>query len=417
MNNPRTGHTAILLPSGVVLAAGGSNLLTSLTSAELYQPASGTWTLTASNTVGGAASALLANGQALVVGSGSVTNSPSITASQIFDPSSQTWSPVVTAPSLGPSAPKALAKLNDGRVLLLGTALAGACFVLNAGIFDPATGAWAPASALPSSGGDFLSLIVLPDGRALLVFIQGCISDLQPAAQLFRPNNATARLDVTPETLDFGNVHVNGKAERTVTVQNTGGSHLDGSAILSNSPGFAVVAGGTYSLDPSASSPTVLSFTGSTFGAFTGTAIFRSNGGWISVPLTGTVGFLLSGRIARTDGTGLASVPVVLQGPVNNFTTTDASGAYFFSVPPGSYTIVPGDASLMFSPPNRNVVVTNADIGGLDFQVPTALAAAVLPGSRAVLVNTPATAFATIFNISTSEATDCGISPITSVPR
>jgi hypothetical protein len=85
-------------------------------------------------------------------------------------------------------------------------------------------------------------------------------------------------------------------------------------------------------------------------------------------------------------------------------------------VPPGSYTITPGDPSLIFSPPNRNVVVGNADIGGLNFDVPTALAASVLPSSRAVQVGTAATAFATIINASNSEATDCGITPITGVP-
>jgi Protein of unknown function (DUF4038)/Putative collagen-binding domain of a collagenase len=46
----------------------------------------------------------------------------------------------------------------------------------------------------------------------------------------------------------------------------------------------------------------------------------------------------------------------------------------------------------------------------------TSLAAAVLPSSRSVQVGTAATAFATIINAGSSTATECGISPVTSIP-
>ena len=63
-------HTATLLPNGKVLVAGGSIAAAALSSAELYDPASGTWTATGS--LGTArdshTATLLPNGKVLVAG-------------------------------------------------------------------------------------------------------------------------------------------------------------------------------------------------------------------------------------------------------------------------------------------------------------------------------------------------------------
>jgi hypothetical protein len=62
--NARSGHTATLLPNGKVLAAGGFGLA----SAELYDPASGTWTVTGKliNRRFSHTATLLPNGKVLV---------------------------------------------------------------------------------------------------------------------------------------------------------------------------------------------------------------------------------------------------------------------------------------------------------------------------------------------------------------
>src|SRR5205823_3466977 len=67
MNTNRIGHTATLLPNGKVLVAGGSALAAS---AEIYDPASGTWTNTSPmNSIRSSHTAtLLPNGTVLVVG-------------------------------------------------------------------------------------------------------------------------------------------------------------------------------------------------------------------------------------------------------------------------------------------------------------------------------------------------------------
>ena len=46
LGTARHGQTATLLPSGKVLVAGGANSSGTLSSAEFYDPATGTWTAT-----------------------------------------------------------------------------------------------------------------------------------------------------------------------------------------------------------------------------------------------------------------------------------------------------------------------------------------------------------------------------------
>jgi hypothetical protein len=87
MNDARENFILIALQNGKVLAAGG-NTYPGLSSAELYDPDSGTWSLTGSAdaTPVGSAAVLLANGQVFAVGN-----------HEIYDPSSGTWS-TTTAP-------------------------------------------------------------------------------------------------------------------------------------------------------------------------------------------------------------------------------------------------------------------------------------------------------------------------------
>jgi hypothetical protein len=90
LNTARYDHTATLLPSGMVLVAGGYNG-GYLASAELYDPASGAWTATGSlNTARASYTAtLLPNGMVLVAGG--EDNSDLLASAELYDPASGTW--------------------------------------------------------------------------------------------------------------------------------------------------------------------------------------------------------------------------------------------------------------------------------------------------------------------------------------
>jgi hypothetical protein len=105
MNVTRYGHKTILLANGQVLAVTGAPVNTTLDrSAELYNPATGTWTLTGTPAMfheGGSAT-LLANGQVLLAGGDDPFNfsPPAFTAAaELYNPATGQWSPTDSMPS------------------------------------------------------------------------------------------------------------------------------------------------------------------------------------------------------------------------------------------------------------------------------------------------------------------------------
>ena len=85
----RTEHTATLLPNGKVLVTGGMSSHYDEASAELYDPATGTWSVTGSLHVGRFehTATLLSNGKVLVAGG---DNGHYLTSAELYDPTTGT---------------------------------------------------------------------------------------------------------------------------------------------------------------------------------------------------------------------------------------------------------------------------------------------------------------------------------------
>jgi Kelch motif protein/galactose oxidase-like protein len=146
----RAGSPATLLPNGKVLVAGGTQSggsLQSSASTELYDPATGRWTLTGSMKharIGLSSTAtLLPNGKVLVVG-GDATGS-----SELYDPASGTWTLTGSASTGGRAT-----LLPNGKVLR------------GAELYDPATGTWTPTGA-PSTN-RYVTATLLLNGKVLV---------------------------------------------------------------------------------------------------------------------------------------------------------------------------------------------------------------------------------------------------------
>jgi len=168
MNTPRIDATATLLPDGQVLVAGGSGGgSNALSSAELYNPATGTWSVTGSMHQGrsglngaGASATLLPDGQVLVAG-GEDANFNLLSSAELYNPATGTFTPTgsMTTARVGQSA----TLLNNGQVLVAGGTGATAA----AELYNPATGRFTETGSMSAPRGGNVGTL-LPDGDVLV---------------------------------------------------------------------------------------------------------------------------------------------------------------------------------------------------------------------------------------------------------
>jgi hypothetical protein len=182
MAYPRWLHTATVLANGKVLVVGGggssNNPTTPCTSAEIYNPAGGTWALagnTAAAHCDGAAAVLLGSADVLVVGGTSAgpqqtdasqtcVFASALSAADLYNPTTNTWSSAASMISArcGPTA----TTLANGTVLVAG-GINGFNPVGTGEIYDPSTNAFSNAGNMVTARG-LHTASVLSNGRVLL---------------------------------------------------------------------------------------------------------------------------------------------------------------------------------------------------------------------------------------------------------
>ena len=166
MHVVRSGHTATLLANGRVLVVGGDQ------SSEMFDPATESFTITGNTTTlrYGASATLLANGKVLVAGGYGDGNGPfpQLDTAELFDPATGSFS-ATGSMSVGRVLHTATL-LNDGRVLIAGgttDANGGGKATASAEIYDPKTGTFAPCGWMNSERATHTATL-LPNGRVLI---------------------------------------------------------------------------------------------------------------------------------------------------------------------------------------------------------------------------------------------------------
>ncbi|WP_258167832.1 kelch repeat-containing protein [Paraburkholderia sp. BL21I4N1] len=160
MMSQRVAHTATLLPDGQVLVAGGLGFNSySFASAELYDPVANTWSPAASMATSRAehTATLLPGGKVLVVGGETIAfagngSPPSVvllSSAEIYDPTTNTWS---SAGNMATARVEpATLLLPSGKVLVTGGTTTGNVALASAEIYDPGTNTWSAAGSMATA--------------------------------------------------------------------------------------------------------------------------------------------------------------------------------------------------------------------------------------------------------------------------
>jgi len=175
MADSRATHTATVLNNGKVMVAGGMGMDDEenvLASAELYDPATGTWvTISPMNVIRTHHTAtLLNNGQVLIAGGDYGPGDIYYASTELFTAGETTVPDTWTATgSLNSNRSQHTATLlNNGMVLVAGGLNFGGTPLASAELYDTATGTWTSTGALhsPHSGH---TATLLNDGKVLIV--------------------------------------------------------------------------------------------------------------------------------------------------------------------------------------------------------------------------------------------------------
>jgi hypothetical protein len=165
MTDGRQSHAATLLDNGKVLITGGFNGSSYLSSAELFDPTTGTFTATGSMTVsrGGHTSTLLNNGKVLIAGGSGVSdNDPS---AELYDPATGVFS--ATGSMNYARYIHTATLLPNGKVLVAGGDTAVGIATATAELYDPTTGEFSVTGSLAVAR-DAHTATLLNNGKVLL---------------------------------------------------------------------------------------------------------------------------------------------------------------------------------------------------------------------------------------------------------
>jgi hypothetical protein len=222
----RGSHSATLLPDGKVLVAGGGTAswtggyTTFLASAELYDPATGTFTATgAMATARESHTATRLNDGRVLIAGGQDRLDHAVASAEIYDPSTGTFS--ATGSMTVARAFHTATPLSDGRVLIVGgnagTWSFDGPFYASAEIYDPKTGKFNPTGSMATPRGWHIATL-LGDGRVLVAGGEYAGADLA-SAEIYNPKTGkfsstgsmtVARLYAAAASLSDGRVLITG---------------------------------------------------------------------------------------------------------------------------------------------------------------------------------------------------------------
>jgi large repetitive protein len=245
MADGRQYAAATLLPDGTVLVAGGFNncdddFCSEVRTAELYDPATGTWARTGSMHFPREqfTATLLRNGQVLAAG-GLAQYGPRATSSsaELYNPATGVWS--LTASMAAKHVGQTATLLRNGWVLVAGGG------TKTAEIYEPQRAVWVAPGAMSTVRTDAAATL-LPDGHVLVTGGDGPDGQPQASAEEFLAGRGPL-VTITPTTIAFGGQQVGSVSRaQSYKVTNVGSANLvvSGTTVSGKNPGDFRVGSG-----------------------------------------------------------------------------------------------------------------------------------------------------------------------------
>jgi surface protein with Ig-like domain/Kelch motif protein/galactose oxidase-like protein len=232
LTTARTFVKLFLLSSGKVLLFGGSDLNGPKQSAELYDPATNTWSPTGSLSVGhmSGAAVQLPSGKVLVVGGYNSIYYLPVTTTEIYDPATGQWS--TTAPASMARVEQAALVLGSGKVLVTGGHGSNAIDLPATEWYDESTGSWHAADRMVQSR-SVPTAVLLASGQVLMLGGNSGGGSVG-SAELYSETPPPQACDALPPVLTL-----NGSADMTLECQ-IGGTYSDPGAQAVDGCGHAI---------------------------------------------------------------------------------------------------------------------------------------------------------------------------------
>lgn len=184
MTTGRLGPAVLRLLDGRVLVYGGHNGFSPLGTAELYNPATQAFTAAGQNVEARLTSATLLLDGRVLMAAGQAPGGAHRSSAEIFDPATGTFA--LTGALSGGRHAHLQTRLLDGRVLVTGGLNATGAQTSAAEIYDPATGTFTLLPRMTSARGGHLG-IVLPDGRVLILGGHDASGTTLASSEIFDP--------------------------------------------------------------------------------------------------------------------------------------------------------------------------------------------------------------------------------------
>lgn len=275
LNVLRGGIALVTMADGKIIAAGGIAGSTAVATSEIYDPSTGAWSTVAPMNIARAftASSLLKDGRILVSG-GSTNGADVLSASEIYDPVTDTWSiqqPLASGRQMG-----AQITLSSGEVILAGGWINGGNVQLFQS-FNPATGQWQGSTQFGESSFEH-PVIQFPDDRLLSLpgkSQQVQLRRINPSVRMLEKANAHITVQEGETTIasndvfSLGDSVLGSTSVKTLTLTNAGTDEVViGTSEVADVSGGQFVAGAAASatLTPGASTTMTVSFNSSALG-------------------------------------------------------------------------------------------------------------------------------------------------------